>query len=85
MKSSVHRYWKYGAIILALCFAGAALENWQIQKTLDGIYRYDGKVGVSGIAYKPRQWSFGRDGYRGAPIIVDEDTEPSLTVKLEPI
>ena len=126
MKSPVHRFWKYGAIILALGFAGSAFENWRIKKTLAGIYRYsievtvldattgrpldnitiqapgistadlfqqtsgmsgghDGTVGISGIAYEPRQWSFGRDGYRGASIIVDDSTDPSQTVKLEPI
>lgn len=46
---------------------------------------HGGTVGISGIAYEPRQWSFGRDGYRQASIIVDETTDSSQTVKLEPI
>lgn len=44
----------------------------------------DGEVGISGMAYRSREWGFTAPGYRKAKLMVDDDTKSSVIVTLEP-
>jgi hypothetical protein len=41
MKTLVHRYWKYAAIVIAFLFAAQTYNYFSIKKTLRDIYYYD--------------------------------------------
>ena len=43
----------------------------------------NGVVRITGIAYEPREWSFGCDGYGISSITIDENSEHNITVKLQ--
>ncbi len=46
MKTLVHRYWKYAAIVIICLFAAQAYNNYAIKKTLREIYYYDIEISI---------------------------------------
>jgi len=124
MKTTVHRYWKYAAIILTLVVAVNQLESARVRKVLKGVYNYnlevtvvdedtdaalssvkiqlpssssndllpqtagtiaraDGVIGISGVAYEPREWIFGHEGFEESKFTVGRATHGSVRIKLK--
>jgi len=44
----------------------------------------DGIIGISGIAYESRTWTFGSDDYHDKELSINDQTQRSIDIRLEP-